>query len=98
MRLTEEQIKIVIEKLSKTAPNGIICPVCGNKRWNVNNTISEVREFQNGSIILGGNSSLIPIINITCQNCAHTLFFNALQMGLINREGETINDDKDGRK
>lgn len=86
MKLTDEQINTIISKLNSASPQGIICPVCGNKRWTINNIVVESREFQHGDFILGGKSALVPFVNMTCEQCAHTLFFNAIQMGVINEE------------
>ena len=59
------------------------CLLCrGQIVWDV--TIFELREFNRGSLLIGGkDSSLIPLITATCQNCGHIEFFNAIKLGLI---------------
>ena len=96
MKLTDEQINGIISNLNHVSPHGITCPVCGNKKWTINNVVIESREFQYGDIILGGNSALVPFVTITCKHCAHTLFFNAIQIGVVNPEQEK--KDKDNGK
>lgn len=61
-----------------------ICPMCGSRSWNVTDKIFELREFNDGNIVLGGpNSALLPVIPVTCENCGNTIFINALASGLI---------------
>lgn len=47
------------------------------------NTIIEAREFQNGNIILGGESAIVPYVSITCNRCGNSLLFNAIQLGIV---------------
>lgn len=100
MHLTDDQIKNVIDQLNKVSSNGIICPVCGNRHWTINNIVTESREFQHGNLIIGGNSALVPYVTITCSQCAHTLFFNAIQIGIIDpkqEQNQDINIENNGR-
>lgn len=84
MKLTEEQAQSVITHITRTSNNRtIVCPICGNTQWSVNSIITEMREFQNGNLILGGNSSIMPFVSITCNNCGHTLFINAIRAGIV---------------
>ena len=43
----------------------------------------ELREFNDGNIIAGGSSSILPVIPVTCNNCGHTVFVNAMSSGLM---------------
>lgn len=38
-------------------------------------------EFNKGGLVIGGQ--VIPIIPITCDNCANTLFVNAILSGVL---------------
>lgn len=89
MKLSEEQAQSVIKHI--TSRNGgrlINCPICNHSQWTVNNLVTEMREFQNGDLILGGDSAIMPFVSITCNNCAHTLFINAIQIGLIQPQND----------
>lgn len=88
MRLTREQAGEIIKHLGTINPGGIICPICGNRRWNVNDLVIESREFNNGNIIVGGESAIMPFVSITCQNCANTMLLNAIQLGVVSRQPE----------
>lgn len=69
------------------------CPICKKISWNVPGTIYELREFNNGNLIIGGNSSLVPVIPITCNNCGNVIFINAITAGLVQNNGRK-NDGK----
>ena len=88
MKLSDQQVSSVINRLNQVSPSGIVCPICGNRQWAINDIVIESREFQHGNLILGGNSALVPFVTITCRNCAHTLFFNAIQLGVVNPDQE----------
>lgn len=94
MRLTPEQTQQVINHLTEVSPDGIVCPVCGQRHWNVMNTIIEAREFQNGNIILGGESAIVPYVSITCNRCGNSLLFNAIQLGIV----QPNNNENNGRE
>ena len=87
MKLTEEQKNKVIEVLSDFLKR-IPCNVCQGKEWILNDTIFELREFQGGNLVIGGKSSVFPVIAVVCKNCGNTLFFNAIQLGLIKKEND----------
>lgn len=85
MKLTKEQSEKLIQNLNNLMQNNHLhCSVCGERQWNMNDIIIESREFQNGDLVLGKGSSVMPFITLTCANCANTIFFNAIQLGLIN--------------
>ena len=42
------------------------CPMCGGNEWNIEDKIFELREFNNGNFVLGGDSFVMPIIAISC--------------------------------
>lgn len=86
MRLTREQANEIIQHLGTIVPGGIVCPICRHRQWNVNDLIIESREFQNGNLIIGGESAIMPFVSITCQNCANTMLLNAIQLGVVNRQ------------
>ena len=67
------------------------CPMCNGRRWTVSDKVFELREFNDGNIVVGGpNSSVTPIIPIVCEYCGNTLFIS-----IQNRSGK--NNVRDGR-
>lgn len=64
--------------------HGAVCPLCGGQKWNVTDKYFELREFNDGNIVIGGpNNSIVPVIPVTCDNCGNTVFINALSAGLL---------------
>ena len=59
--------------------------------------ISDGRDSANllvviGNFVVGG--PIVPLASITCNNCAHTMHFNALKAGLIeNKQPEKKKED-----
>jgi hypothetical protein len=78
--------KILIEILSAKWKDKK-CPMCDSGPWNIGNEIFELRPFYGGNLILGP-STILPVIPVTCGNCGHTLFINAVQTGLVKKEGK----------
>ena len=63
------------------------CPMCGGRTWNVSDKVFELREFNDGNFVLGGpNSSIVPLIAVTCDKCGNTVLINALSTGLVKKE------------
>jgi len=86
MKLTEEQKNKAIQFLSGLLKSP--CNVCQGKDWILNDTVFELREFQGGGLVIGGKSSIFPVITVICKTCGNTLFFNAIQLGLIKKDDE----------
>ncbi len=88
MKLTIEQQKIVQQKLLDYLKDNP-CSFCkSHHTWILNENVYELREFNGGNFILGGQSSIFPVIAITCQGCGNTHFFNAILLGLIKQNNE----------
>ena len=94
MKLTDSQIKQFIAQFSHFAPGGCSCPVCGNKHRNINDTLYQSLEFTGTELKIGGGTSLIPFVLLTCKSCSYTLFFNALKCGIIS--SDDFIDKKEG--
>lgn len=58
------------------------CPICEHSTWNVDDVV-ELRQFEGGTLVLGGQSTIIPLVPITCNNCGYTFFINALKSKTI---------------
>ncbi len=58
------------------------CPLCGVGNWNVSDGVFELREFNEGNMIIGG-TPIVPVIPITCGNCGNTVLINAITARFI---------------
>jgi hypothetical protein len=64
--------------------HGQTCPMCKTGNWNVSDAIFELREFNEGSLVIGGGP-LIPVVPITCNNCGNTVLVNAIVSKLVDK-------------
>ena len=74
---------------------GRTCPMCQHGNWNVSEQVFEMREFNDGNLRLGGNSSILPLIPVTCSKCGNTIFVNAIVAGLVKNnvdKGDEMNE------
>lgn len=92
MRLTEEQKNKVREWLESKATVAFSCPICASRSWNMSDMIFELREFQGGGIVLGGDSHIYPVVPLTCEKCGNTYFINAMKLGIIEQKSDAKGD------
>ena len=96
MKLTKEQQLKLMTKLGELSKTGPECLVCKNTVWELADTIFELREFQGGNFVLGPNSQLYPVIPMICSKCGHTVFLNALKLGVLEQpKQEQTKEQKD---
>ena len=58
----------------------VICPVCKNNEWSIaGHVVSITRHASDGMI---GGTQNYPHIMVLCTTCAHTMFFNAVSIGV----------------
>jgi hypothetical protein len=84
MILSQEQQNTVIrfmnEKWGLVSP---VCSMCGRNQLNVADRVFELREFNGGNLVVGGEASICPVIPVTCANCGHIVFVNAIAAGIV---------------
>lgn len=68
---------------SKWPLGSLTCESCGNKQWQMADFFIVSPRFE-GGISIGGQ--IAPQVMLTCSNCANTKHFNAVAMGLIDKE------------
>ncbi len=93
MKLTEKEVESAIEKIDSLALPNVKCPVCGKEEWLFNEYILETREFLFGDMALK-KGVLVPYVTMSCKNCSNTIFFNAVQLGIVSPPSD--NEKKDG--
>jgi hypothetical protein len=86
MRLNEKQKTELLSKIQELTGGPHKCSVCGSRSWVVSDRIFELREFQGGGIVLGGDASVIPVVAMACSQCGNTVLVNALALGLLTPE------------
>jgi len=83
MRLDSEGRKRILAFLQERSPRPGLCPLCQKQAWNLENEIWELREFNMGNLIVGGQ--VFPVVPLICTNCGNTLFINAVLSGVLQR-------------
>lgn len=74
-------VQKVVDWLNSQWQGPKVCPICKSNNWNISEKLLELREFHEGSFVVGG--PVYPLIAITCKVCGHTLFFNAIVAGVL---------------
>ncbi len=57
--------------------------MCDANKWGISDKAMELREFNQGSLLVGG--SLQPVIPVNCGNCGYTILVNGLIAGVVER-------------
>lgn len=84
MKLSKDQTKILLEKLRQHWIEPNLCPICHNTDWKIPESILEIREYEEGDLIAyPKDSSIIPLVSVTCTNCGYTFLINAITIGLM---------------
>ena len=72
--------------LNEKWKEGIKCPVCKENDWGLYEQLWELKQFHKGATF-NYERPMIPLAIITCNNCGHTMHFNALKIGLTIPDG-----------
>ena len=65
----------------KTKWGGRPCPMCQLGPWEIQDSIYQLMQFNNGNLVIGG--PILPLIPIVCKNCGHTVLVNAIISGAM---------------
>lgn len=57
------------------------CPMCGIGEWEVQDSVFQLMQFQEGGLVLGG--PILPVVPVTCRNCGNTVLVNAIVAGVV---------------
>ena len=86
----EKIVQWVNQKMEGTV--GIICSICHNKTWTIGDDLVVPPVFKGGDTHIGGR--VYPQAMLICNKCAHTIFINAVRIGLM--ESGTAEEKSDG--
>ena len=79
--LTEEEKTKINQWLKDKWREPMICPISKDNNWMIGNgAVVPINMTKNGPK-LGGN--VFPQIMLICKTCGHTLFFNAVMIGIF---------------
>jgi predicted RNA-binding Zn-ribbon protein involved in translation (DUF1610 family) len=84
MKLEESNQEKAINFLNEKWPEtGRACPICGNDKFVVSDTLFAITEYDPPTL----GSVEFPIITFVCDNCGNVILFNAIKMGIIKGDG-----------
>ncbi len=84
MNLNESQKKFIMDSVNTVWNGKRECPICNpTTAWGIG-TIVEVREFNEGNHCPG--AAITPFIQVQCNNCGYTVLFNAIALGVVDRD------------
>jgi hypothetical protein len=88
MQLNEAQQQLIVRQLDKFWKGYRKCPACQNvTKWEIGG-ILELRNYNEGNVILGG--AVTPVLTLVCSTCGGTQFFNAVKLGLVDRNSGKV--------
>ena len=81
--LSEEDKQKIIEWLNEKMDQatGLICSICNTKKWIVGDDLVVAPVFKVSTIQIGGPA--YPQAMLICRKCGHTVFVNAVRIGLV---------------
>ena len=80
--LSKEEIQKVIKWLSEKMDQttGLVCSICNTRQWTVADDLVIPPIYRAGGVSIGGAG--YPQAMLICNNCAHTVYVNAVRIGL----------------
>jgi hypothetical protein len=81
VKIPDDKVSIVIERLRNKLPKLPLCWACGTGKWNINPELFQYLPFNKGSLVVGG--PVLPVVVLHCDNCGHTITFSAIQLGMV---------------
>lgn len=70
------------------------CPLCHQSgTLSAMPTIMELREFRGGTFVIG-DTPIVPLVVLTCNNCGNTILINAMTTGILDSPHPTESQNK----
>lgn len=60
------------------------CPMCGHHNWSISDKLFELREYNDGNLVIG-NGPILALSPVTCNNCGNTVFVNAIVSNIVDK-------------
>ncbi|MBU1209929.1 MAG: hypothetical protein KJ587_01490 [Alphaproteobacteria bacterium] len=91
-KLTKDQKDRALAWLNQKWVGNKACPVCAQNHWTIADHAVTPSISHGSGLIIGGPS--YPHALVICNNCGHTLFFNAVLMGILRDEKPAKPEEK----
>ena len=77
-QLNEADNDLIERWWTQHSKDSVICPVCKTTNWKVAGHLVNIQ----GDAANGSNRPTYPHVIVTCKSCAHSMLFNAVQIGI----------------
>ena len=92
MNLNESQRKFITDRVSNVWKGKRECPICiPTTVWTIGPLV-EVRDYNEGNHCPG--AAITPLIQTQCNNCGYTMLFNAIALGVVDRDTGKVKEAK----
>jgi len=84
MKYTKEHGDLILSKIK-----GSNCDLCNSNKWEMQNTLFYIQEFNSPSTENPGSAAQ-PMITMACMDCGNTKLINAIKLGIVDTDGELL--------
>ena len=81
MPLNSSQLDYIRQWIESRSPI-LNCPGCGGREWAIQNELAFTLMVEPADGQINHNKGY-PMVAVTCKNCGNTVFYNAIQMGIM---------------
>lgn len=74
--------KAAVQKFIEAKWQRRTCSQCGANAWTLVDKVFELREYSGGGMVIGGGTSIITVLPVTCSNCGNTVLVNSNVVGV----------------
>ncbi len=84
MKYTKEHGDLILSKIK-----GSNCDLCNSHKWEMQNNLFYIQEFNSPSTENPGNAA-VPLVIMACMDCGNTKLINAIKLGIVDTNGELL--------
>src|SRR6266581_6496898 len=66
----------------------VVCPVCKTSDWGLGSHVVNVHRYALDAS--APSQATYPHILVACKRCSHTMFFNAVSIGIVGAFGQAV--------
>src|SRR5690348_14914385 len=77
-QLNEADNDLIERWWTQHSKDSVICPVCKTTNWKVAGHLVNIQ----GNPVNSSNRPTYPHVIVTCKSCAHSMLFDAVQIGI----------------
>ena len=85
--LTPQHKALIAAKMNEHAKNG--CPMCHGESWAIAaDRVLVLAERPTPGLITSAPVVFIPVVPVVCNTCSFQMHFNAIALGVMDKEGQ----------